>query len=229
VRILLFANNKASETESNDKAVCLVSGGIDSPVAAWLMVRIGYVPVFIYFDNNPLSDATTERRAVESMTKVVGYWTGKTARVYVVPHGEDLIEIITKCPRKLTCILCRRTMLKVAELIAKAEGAQALVTGEILGEHASQTLQNLAVEGSAVSIPILRPLIGMNKVEVEKIARRIGTFDISTRPASCCRAAPKQPRTKARVGEVSAAEDRLDVQMMVERAFKNARIATIES
>jgi thiamine biosynthesis protein ThiI len=103
------------------------------------------------------------------------------------------------------------------------------VTGEILGEHASQTLYNIASINSATKLLILRPLIGMNKVEVEKIARRIGTFDISTKPASCCRAAPKQPRTKARTEEVSSAESRLDIESMIEKAFKNVKMDTITS
>lgn len=211
------------------KVVCLVSGGIDSPVATWLLARIGYVPVFVYFDNNPLSDETTKRRALESMAKVMKHWPNETTHVYIIPHGEDLMDVIMKCPRKLTCILCRRIMLRVAERIADVEGARAIVTGEILGEHASQTLYNLASINSATTLPILRPLIGMNKVEVEKIAREIGTFDISTKPASCCRAAPKQPRTKARIEEVTSADSRLDIESMIERALKNLKIETIGS
>jgi thiamine biosynthesis protein ThiI len=211
------------------KVVCLVSGGIDSPVAAWLLTRIGYSPVFVYFDNNPLSDETAKRRALESMIRVMTHWPGETAPVYIVPHGDDLMDILTKCPRKLTCVLCRRMMLRVAERIAKLEGSRSIVTGEILGEHASQTLPNLATENSAIELPILRPLIGMNKIEVEKIARRIGTFDISTKPASCCRAVPNQPRTKARVEEISSAESMLDLEAMTERALKNATVETIGS
>jgi len=208
------------------KVVCLVSGGIDSPVASWLLAKIGFTPLFVYFDNNPLSDETTKRRALESVEKVMKHWPNETTRVYVVPQGENLMDIITACPRKLTCILRRRMMLRVAEKIANAENAHAIVTGEILGEHASQTLYNLASENSAIRLPILRPLIGMNKVEVERIARKIGTFDISTKPASCCRAAPKQPRTKSRIEEVTRAENRLNIEAMVERAFKNTKIET---
>lgn len=218
---------ESTARDLNEKVVCMVSGGIDSPVAAWLLARAGYQPVFAYFDNNPLSDETTKRRALESIAKVMKHWPGQTARVYIVPHGENLVELIMKCPRKLTCILCRRLMLRVAEKIAIAEGAAAIVTGEILGEHASQTLYNLASENSATMLPILRPLIGMNKTEVERIARRIGTFDISTKPASCCRAAPKQPRTKSRTEEISTAESRIDLSSMTDRAFKCVRVEQI--
>ncbi len=216
-------------TNPKGKVVCLVSGGIDSPVAAWLFIKKGYVPIFAFFDNNPLSDETTKRRAFESMNKVMKDWPSMTARVYVVPHGENLIDVITKCPRKLTCIICRRFMFRVAERIATAEGAHAIVTGEILGEHASQTLYNLASISSAIRFPILRPLIGMNKLEVEQLARRIGTFEISTKPASCCRGAPKQPRTKSKRDEVLSAENRLDTERMTERAFKAAKVETITS
>jgi len=209
------------------KVVCLVSGGTDSPVAAWLLAKIGFTPIFVYFDNNPLSDETTKRRALESMERVMKHWPNESTHVYVVPQGDNLMDIITNCPRKLTCILCRRMMLKVAEKIANAEHAHAVLTGEILGEHASQTLYNLASENSAINLPIIRPLIGMNKVEVEKIARKIGTFDISTKPASCCRAAPKQPRTKSRIEEVTLAEKRLNMETMAERAFKDAKIETL--
>ena len=221
--------HKLAARDSKGKVVCLVSGGIDSPVAAWLFVKMGYEPIFAYFDNNPLSDETTKRRAFESMSKVMRHWPNATAKVYVIPHGENLMDVITKCPRKLTCILCRRFMFRVAERIATAEGAHAIVTGEILGEHASQTLYNLASISSATRLPILRPLIGMNKVEVEQLARKIGTFDISTKPASCCRGAPKQPRTKSKMDEVLSAENRLDTETMTERAFKASKIETITS
>ena len=215
------------EGSSKGKVVCLVSGGIDSPVAAWLFARWGYSTVFVYFDNNPLSDETTKRRALESMAKVMKHWPGKSAPVYIVPHGENLIDLITKCSRKMTCILCRRMMLRVAGRIAGLEGARVLVTGEILGEHASQTLHNIASINSATNLLVLRPLIGLNKVEVERIARRIGTFDTSTKPASCCRAAPKQPRTKSRTEEVSSAEHELDIEAMITRAINGLKTETI--
>ena len=118
-------------------------------------------------------------------------------------------------------------MLRVASRIADLEGAKVLVTGEILGEHASQTLHNIASINSATNLLVLRPLIGLNKVEVERIARRIGTFDISTKPASCCRAAPKQPRTKSRIEEVSSAEHELDIEAMITRAINGLKIETI--
>lgn len=204
------------------KVVCLVSGGIDSPVAAWLTIRKGFVPVFVYFDNAPFTDETTEERALEAIRKLKHHADIESARLYVVPHGSDLADILSNCPRNLTCILCRRMMYRVAEKIAQQEGAEAIVTGEIIGEHASQTLRNLRVESEAVTkVTLLRPLIGMNKTEVEAIARKIGTFDSSTKPASCCTGPPPKPRTRARFEEVHEAEKNLNAEQMVERDLKN--------
>jgi len=203
------------------KVVCLVSGGIDSPVAAWLTMKKGLTPVFVYFDNSPFTDETTQQRALEAIKKLSQLASKKGVKLYIVPHGDDLAEILRNCPRNLTCVLCRRMMYRLAEKIALKEGAEAIVTGEIIGEHASQTLRNLCVENEALSkVTILRPLIGMNKTEVESIARKIGTFDASTKPASCCTGPPSKPRTRARLEEVHKAEEHLNIEGMIERNLK---------
>jgi len=206
------------EKSSQQKVVCLVSGGIDSPVAAWLAIRKGASPLFVYFDNTPFTDETTQQRALDAIRKLSPRASGKGVKLYIVPHGNDLADILRNCPRNLTCVLCRRMMYRVAEKIALKEGAEAILTGEIIGEHASQTLRNLRVESEALSrVTILRPLIGMNKVEVENLARKIGTFDASTKPASCCTGPPPKPRTRAKLEEVQQAEKRLNIEEMVER------------
>jgi len=205
---------------SREKVVCLVSGGIDSPVAAWLMIRRGFEPIFLYFDNYPLSDETTTSRALETINILKRHITDGPVKTYIVPHGENLAEILRKCPRKLTCVCCRRMMYRIAVELARREGASAIVTGEILGEHASQTSWNLLVENSAASsFPVVRPLIGMNKLEVERIGRAIGTFGASTRPASCCTGPPKRPRTHARIDEMAEAEKELDLDLMIQRSL----------
>jgi len=202
--------------------VCLVSGGIDSPVATWLMIRNGLMPVCVYFDNAPYADDTTKNRALETVKRLQQY-SSVPLKLYIVPHGANLTQILERCQRNLTCVLCKRTMYRIAEKIALREGAEAIVTGEIIGEHASQTLRNLHVETQALSdVTILRPLAGMNKTEVESLARKIGTFDISARPASCCTCPPKQPRTRATFDEVAAAEKKLDVDAMVDQSYINA-------
>lgn len=210
---------------SQSKAVCLVSGGIDSPVAVWLVIRKGCTPIFIYYDNYPFSDETTKQRALDTIKKLANYLNGRQAKIYVIPHGTDLVDILRNCPRRLTCILCRRMMYRVAEKVARKEKTEAIVTGEIIGEHASQTLRNLRVENTVVKdICVLRPLIGLSKVEVEHLAQKIGTFEISTRPGLCCSAPPPQPRTRAKLEEIEKAEERLDIESMIRRDLKGAEI-----
>jgi len=216
------------ESSLEGKAICLLSGGIDSPVAAWLTMKKGCTPVFVYFDNSPFTDETTQQRAVEAIKKLKKRSSEKTFKLYVVPHGEDLADILRNCPRNLTCLLCRRMMYRVAEKIALKENADAIVTGEIIGEHASQTLRNLHVENLVMSdVTVLRPLIGMNKTEVESTARKIGTFDDSTKPASCCTGPPPKPRTRARLEEVLEAERKLKIEDMIERDLKDTSVLIV--
>lgn len=211
------------------KVVCLVSGGIDSPVAAWLVIRKGCVPVFVYYDNYPFTDETTKHRALDTIKKLKEYLCDDRLKIYVIPHGPDLVDILRNCPRKLTCVLCRRMMYRVAERVAKMEGADGIVTGEIIGEHASQTLRNIRVENTAVAgICVLRPLIAMDKLDVERLARKIGTFEVSTRPGvCCCSAPPKSPRTRATLEEVMGAEEKLDVKSMIERDIEDVEILEV--
>ena len=209
------------------KFVCLVSGGIDSPVAAWLTMKRNLVPIFLYCDNHPFTDETTKNKAVD-VVKKLGEYMGGQVKLYLIPHGEDLADILRNCPRNLTCILCRRMMYRLAEVVAKIENADAIVTGEIIGEHASQTLRNLRVENSAVTdVCVLRPLIGVDKLEVERLAQKIGTFEISIRPGHCCSCPPNQPRTHARLEEVAEAEGKLNIEGMIERDMKRAEIIEI--
>jgi len=216
------------KTSSQGKVVCLVSGGIDSPVAAWLTIRKGLTPVFVYFDNTPFTDETTKQRAMDAIKKLSPCASEKSVKLYIVPHGATLADILRNCPRNLTCVLCRRMMYRVAEKIALKEEAEAIVTGEIIGEHASQTLRNLRVENQAISeVTVLRPLAGMNKVEVENLARKIGTFDASTKPASCCSGPPPKPRTRAGLEEVQKAEQRLNIDDMIERDLRSVTVLMV--
>lgn len=222
------ASKEALPYGSQGKVVCLVSGGIDSPVAAWLAMRKGCIPLFVYYDNYPFTDGSTKQRALDTIKKLSEYTPEGRVKVYVIPHGEDLADILRNCPRKLTCVLCRRMMYRLAERVATMEDAEAIVTGEIIGEHASQTLRNLRVINEALKdIYILRPLVGMDKIEVEQLARKIGTFEISTRPGLCCSGPPKTPRTQARPEEVMAAEKGLNIKSMIERDMKDIDILEI--
>jgi len=206
------------------KVVCLASGGTDSPVASWLVVEKGLAPVFVYFDNAPFTDETAKQKALDTIKKL-GL---ESAKVYVVSNGDNLADIVRNCPRNLTCVLCRRLMYRVAEKIALKEDAEVLVTGEIIGEHTSQTLRNLRVENQVLSeVTVLRPLIGMDKIEVENMARKIGTFDVSSRPSSCCTGAPPKPRTRSGLEEVRKAEQHLNIKKMIEKDLKNTTILMV--
>ena len=149
-------------------------GGLDSPVAAYKMMKRGCIPVFLHFDNVPYGDESTRNLAIRQAKRLVEYIHGHEIKMCIVPHGDDLTEVLRHAPRKMTCIFCRRNMYRLAEEVALLENADATVTGEIIGEQASQTTRNLLAEESAIcEIPIIRPRIGDDKVEIEKMAMRI--------------------------------------------------------
>jgi len=214
---------------SRGKVVCLISGGIDSPVAAWLMMKRGCMPIFVYNDNFPFTGEDTKQRALETIRKLSEYTPEGRVKAYVIPHGGNLTNILRNCSRRLTCVLCKRMMYRLGREVAKLEGAQAIVTGEIIGEQASQTLRNLRVESEVLKdICILRPLAGMDKIEVERLAKRIGTFEISIKAALGCSASPSQPRTRATLEETLEAEGRLDVKSMLRRALEASEVLIIQ-
>ncbi|HID90331.1 TPA: hypothetical protein EYP44_00020 [Candidatus Bathyarchaeota archaeon] len=210
-----------------EKFVCLMSGGIDSPVACYMIMKRGCVPILVYFDNYPFAGEDTKQRAIDVATKLCER-AGRQAKMYIVPHGRDLTELLRRCDRRLTCILCRRMMYRVAEEIARLEGADAVVTGECIGEQASQTLRNIRVESTALrEFPVIRPLAGMDKTEIVRMAKRIGTYEISTRPATCCSVPPKRPAIRADLSEVLEAEENVDVASLVKWDVENARVIRI--
>ena len=202
---------------SQGNVVALLSGGIDSPVAAYLMMKRGCTVSLIFFDNKPYTDNRARKRAI-AVTKKLAEFSPKV-ELMVVPFGRILRAFVEKVPRKLTCVLCKRAMFKIAEKIAKRVEAEAIVTGESLGQVASQTLPNLRVIDEACELPVMRPLIGMDKVEIERIARQIGTFEISTRLVAGCSAVPQYPETHARIEEVIKAEKGLNMPTLVKSAL----------
>jgi len=209
---------------SQPKLVCLLSGGIDSPVACWLVMKRGAPITPIYFDNYPFTDETTLKRAVKVAEKLAEWAIGYPMKLYIIPHGPNLIEIREKCPERLTCLLCKRMMYRMAEEIARKERAEGIVTGESIGEQASQTLWNLKIlDEAAKQYPVYRPLIGFDKVETERIAKKIGTYEISIQKAKGCEAAPKKPATRASLKNVIKAEKALDIESMVRSSIKNAK------
>jgi len=211
------------------KALFLVSGGIDSPVAAWLLIRKGVEPVFAYFDNYPLCDQAAEGIALDSIRTVCHVAGIEDARIYVVAHSPDLQAILSKCPTKYACILSRRIMFRVAEEIAQRQGCHAIVTGDALGQKASQTLQNIVAADSVLNnVRVLRPLVGMNKLKIEKYAKEIGTYSISIRPGvATCGVPTDNPSTSARRDRLTEVETALDVEAMVKRDLDEARILNV--
>jgi len=200
--------------------VGLLSGGLDSAVACWLVMKRGCSVVPLYFDCTP-ADESTKERAV-GVARVLSDWAiGFPRKLYVINYEGSLKEIVEASPRRLTCIFCKRLMYRVAERIADNVGAEGLVTGEAIGEQASQTLRNLRVlDSAAVRYPVHRPLLGFNKAETEALARRIGTYEVSAMSVRGCEGAPYKPATKARLKDVENAESRLEVEEMVERCLR---------
>ncbi len=209
------------------RVVCLLSGGIDSPVASWLAMKRGCPITPIYFDNSPFTDDATTERAL-NVAKVLFEWAiGFPRKVYVVPHG-GLMEIVEGGPKRLTCILCKRMMYRIAERIADMERAEGIVTGESIGEQASQTLRNLRVLSEAATrYPIHRPLLGLDKMEIEKMARKIETYQVSIQKAKACTAAPSKPATQAKIEEVRKAEEDLHVEGMVKSSLEGLRMVRL--
>jgi len=211
------------------RCLFLVSGGIDSPVAAWLLIRKGVEPVFAYFDNYPLCDQAAEGIALDSIRRVCAEEKIEGSRVYVVSHSHDLQEIMSKCPPKFACILSRRIMFRVAEQIGIRENCGAIVTGDAIGQKASQTLQNIVAADSVLNqVQVLRPLVGMNKLQIERYAKKIGTYPISIRPGvASCGVPTSNPSTSAKRDRLNEIETALDTLAMVNRAIGNSRIVTV--
>jgi len=206
------------------KVIGLLSSGIDSPVACWLAMRRGCLLVPVHFDLRPYTDDRTVQKATE-LAAILARWSlGRIRYLYLVPHGPALDQIRAGCPEELTCVLCKRLMLRVAGRLAEAEGADAIVTGDAIGEQASQTLKNMrAIDSALTRLPVLRPLLCYDKDETVRLAMRIGTYEVSARPDGGCRAAPRRPTTAARPEAVEEAEAALDVEALVEAALAGAR------
>jgi thiamine biosynthesis protein ThiI len=209
---------------TQQKVMCLLSGGIDSAVACWLVMKRGCPIVPVYFDNTPFTDETTTEKALNVAEALFDWAVGFPRNVYVIQHGENL-ENIEKCSRKFTCLLCKRMMYRIVEHLAETMGAEGIVTGEAIGEQASQTITNLRVLNNAVkNYPIHRPLLGFDKSETEALARKIGTYEISSRKAKGCTAAPSKPATMAKLEEVIETEEKMNIKEMVESAIKSIKL-----
>ncbi|MBW2996922.1 7-cyano-7-deazaguanine synthase [Candidatus Woesearchaeota archaeon] len=201
------------------KAVVLISSGIDSPVAAWMMSQKGIELIGIHCSNAPLAEQASTV-IVEKLCKKIGL-----KKLYIVKHGSLVQQKLVKHSRQsLICVLCKRFMYRVAEAIAKKEGCCCIVTGENLGQVASQTLDNMVVLSDATSLPILRPLLCNDKQETVDLAKKIGTYDIGLDSPPSCTIVPKKPATKAALSNVMQEEQKLDVDGTVSEAVNTAEI-----
>ena len=203
---------------ASGRVASLLSGGIDSPVAAWRMIKRGCRVRLVHFHSYPILSRTSQDKAAE----IAALLTRRQldSRLYLVPFGDIQRQVVLAVPPPLRVVVYRRLMLRIAERIARASGSAALVTGDAVGQVASQTLDNLAVIDAAASLPVLRPLVGMDKDEIVGEARRLGTYEVSIVPdEDCCTLfTPKHPATRATPRQVDAAETALPVEALADAA-----------
>lgn len=214
---------------SSGVLVSLLSSGFDSPVASWQMLRRGARMVFVHFHGYPLTD----RSSAEHVRDLVALLSRSQpeSRLYLVPFGFAQQEIITACPRDLRMVAYRRLMMRIACAVAEREKALGVVTGESLGQVASQTLQNLAVIDEAASLPVYRPLIGTNKEEIVEMARRLGTYDISADPTpDCCSLmVAKHPVTRGEMAMVAPIEAQVEMERLIRESVERAEIVEVRA
>lgn len=204
---------------SNGVAVTLLSGGIDSPVSTYMIAKRGVRLIPVHFFSFPYTSEQAKEKVVE-LARILTDYCGKMT-IEVVPFTHIQEEIRDKCDEDYFTLIMRRFMMRIAEKIALTNGAKGIVTGENLGQVASQTMEAMTVTRAVTSLPIIQPLIGMDKEEIVKLARKIGTFDTSILPyEDCCTVfTPKHPRTKPKLSDVERVESALDVEVLVEEAI----------
>ncbi len=212
------------------RALLLLSGGIDSPVAGWMLMKRGLAIDAVYFHSPPYTGERAKEKVLE-LARVLARWKGDQVKVYVPYFTEIQVQTAQHVPSPLWTIIHRRFMHRIAERIAEADGFNALATGESIGQVASQTVQNLQCIDRAVRILVLRPLTGFDKVEIVNLAKRIGTYEISIQPyEDCCTLfAPKNPKTKARLDHVESAESQLPADRLIAEAFERMEVITVNA
>ncbi|MBP3483871.1 MAG: tRNA 4-thiouridine(8) synthase ThiI [Oscillospiraceae bacterium] len=203
----------------NGVGVTLLSGGIDSPVSTYMIAKRGVRLIPVHFFSFPYTSEQAKQKVVELAELLTVYCGAMTIEVVPFTHIQE--EIRAKCPEEYFTLIMRRFMMRIAQRIAEANGAKAIVTGENLGQVASQTMEAMASTQAVTELPVLQPLIGMDKEEIVRLARRIGTFDTSILPyEDCCTVfTPKHPKTKPKVHEVAALESVLDIEGLVDEAL----------
>ena len=213
---------------TNGKGMTLLSGGIDSPVATWMMAKRGMMIEAVHYHSYPYTSERAREKVIE-LAQIVSQYTGRF-KMHVINLLPIQEEIVKNCPEEETTIHVRRFMMRIAEKLAKEAECQALITGEDLGQVASQTAEALVVTDSVVSMPVFRPLIGMDKIEIMDRAKEIGTYETSIEPyEDCCTVfLPKHPTTKPKLERIQESESKLDVEALVAAAVESEETVDIE-
>ena len=212
---------------TNGKACLLLSGGIDSPVAGFMIAKRGVELCCVHYHSFPYTSERAKEKVLE-LARILSEYCGKM-RVYIVPFTEIQMQIHEKCPENFTTLIMRRYMMRIAEILAKKDGAQALITGESIGQVASQTMEALGCTDEVVSMPVFRPCVGMDKSEIIERAEKIGTMETSSLPyEDCCTVfTPKHPATHPRKELVRRAEEKLDGQALIDAAIEGTEIVEV--
>ncbi len=210
------------------RAMLLLSGGIDSPVAGYMIAKRGVEIEAINFFSYPYTSERAKEKVI-SLAKILSGYTSKI-KLHIVPFTEIQLAIRDNCPEEHLTLIMRRFMMKISERIAKLNNTEALITGESLGQVASQTMQALHVTNSVVDMPVFRPLIGMDKEEIVRISRKIGAFETSILPyEDCCTVfTPKHPVTKPKVEKINASESMLEIEQLIQKAVDGVETIVIE-
>jgi len=212
------------KTSGNRRAVVLLSGGIDSPVAAWMAMRSGWHIDMVHFHSYPFSCSNAIQKAKELSALLLPLQGG--GRLYLMPFLEIQEELFHNTENRLRIVLYRRAMARIAEMLASSSGASSIITGDSLGQVSSQTLKNIVAVDTAVRMPVLRPLLGFDKVEIINIARQIGTYDISIRPhEDCCTLfAIGRPSTRADLNALIKEEEKVPLEELMKRSVAQTEI-----
>jgi thiamine biosynthesis protein ThiI len=206
------------------KAISLFSGGIDSPVAAWLLMKRGVAVLPLFMDQRPLVGDSYVDRAVETFKQIASYVPRKSYSLYSAPIGDVMQRITETREPRFICVMCKRSMYRIAQQFAQKHRAKAIITGESLGQVASQTLSNMYVLSSAISLPILRPLVGLDKVDIEDMARKIGSYEITAVTTDGCKAVPTGPATRSKIEVIEELESELGLVELCSDAADNISV-----
>ncbi|TES98469.1 MAG: hypothetical protein E3J90_05720 [Promethearchaeota archaeon] len=206
------------------KFISLLSGGLDSPIAAYLMLKRGFTPTFLSFLTSDDYEDSMKKKVIK-IVKILSRFTNDELKIYFINHDNNLDAFKEFCDRKLTCVLCKRLMLRIAKKLGELNQTNIIVTGDILGEQASQTLDNLYAYNNIISgCVMLRPLIGCDKQEVIDLNKKIGSYNASSEPSAGCNFNPQYPETHAKLGEVLNSEKKVNIEELIMNSIKNAEI-----